>query len=174
MTDHEVKSTTDERLDPIVERAAALLRRPEPVRPAWRDELLASVAPPARSRRTTMRAWLPVGIAAIICAAVAGGVERLSARDGGGQVRFSVSAPSAKRVSLVGDFNGWNPAAVPMRRGGGSSDVWIVNVRLQPGRHVFAFSVDGALRADSAAPRAVEDDFGVPGSVVVVPGRGSD
>jgi 1,4-alpha-glucan branching enzyme len=121
-----------------------------------------------------MRVWLPVGIAAIICAAV--GVERLSARgaDGGDQVRFSVSAPSAKRVSLVGDFNGWNPAAVPMRRGDRSSDVWIVNVRLQPGRHVFAFSIDGALRADSAAPRAVEDDFGVPGSVVVVPGRGSD
>jgi 1,4-alpha-glucan branching enzyme len=174
MTDHELKSTTDERLDPIVERAAALLRRPEPVRPAWRDELLASVAPPARTRLTTMRVWLPVGIAAIICAAV--GVERLSAkgRDGGDQVRFAVSAPSAKRVSLVGDFNGWNPASVPMRRGAGSSDVWFVNVRLQPGRHVFAFSIDGALRADSAAPRAVEDDFGVPGSVVVVPGRGSD
>ena len=170
MTDHEVKSTTDERLDPIVERAAALLRRPEPVRPAWRAELLASVAPAARTRFTTMRVWLPVGIAAIICAAV--GVERLSARDGGDQIRFSVSAPSAKRVSLVGDFNGWNPAAVPMRRG--SSDLWVVNVRLQPGRHVFAFSIDGALHADSAAPRAVEDDFGVPGSVVVVPGRGTD
>jgi hypothetical protein len=170
MTDHDVKSTSDERLDPIVERAAMLLRRPEPVRQAWRDELLAGVASPAHSRRTPIRVWLPVGIAAIICAAV--GVERLSAKDGADQVRFSVSAPSAKRVSLVGDFNGWNPSAVPMRRG--STDVWVVNIRLQPGRHVFAFSIDGALRADSAAPRAVEDDFGVPGSVVVVPGRGSD
>jgi len=169
MTDHEVTST-DERLDPIVERAAALLRRPEPVGQAWRDALMASVAVPAQRRGTTMRVWVPLGIAAAVSAVV--GVQRLNAGNGGDQVRFAVSAPSAKRVSLVGDFNGWNPTAVPMRRG--SSDVWVVKVRLQPGRHVFAFSIDGALRADSAAPRAVEDDFGVPGSVVVVPGRGSD
>ena len=170
MTDHEVTSI-DERLDPIVERAAALLRRPEPVRELWRDELLSSVAVPAlrRGRGTSLRVWIPLGIAAAVSAVV--GAERLSAGSGGDQVQFAVSAPSAKRVSLVGDFNGWNPRAVPMRRGG-AGDMWVVNVRLQPGRHVFAFSIDGALRADSAAPRAVEDDFGVPGSVVVVPGAG--
>jgi hypothetical protein len=170
MTDHELKIPADERLDPAVERAATLLRRPEPVRQAWRDELLSRVSTPPRARRIPVRVWIPVGIAAAVCAAV--GVERHAAGAVGDRVRFSVSAPSAKRVSLVGDFNGWNPGAVPMRRG--SSDVWVVDVRLEPGRHVFAFSVDGALRADAAAPRAVEDDFGVPGSVVVVPGRGSD
>jgi len=170
MTDHELKIPVDERLDPTVERAATLLRRPEPVRQAWRDELLSRVSTPPRARRTPMRVWIPVGIAAAVCAAV--GIERRATRDGVDRVRFSISAPSAKQVSLVGDFNGWNPGAVPMRRG--SSDVWVVDVRLEPGRHVFAFSIDGALRADAAAPRAVEDDFGVPGSVVVVPGRGSD
>ncbi len=170
MTDHELKIPADERLDPTVERAATLLRRPEPVRQAWRDELLARVSTRPRARRIPMRVWIPVGIAAVLCAVV--GVERYAPRDSGDRVRFSVSAPSAKRVSLVGDFNSWNPAAVPMRRG--SSDVWVVDVRLEPGRHVFAFSIDGSIRADSAAPRAVEDDFGVPGSVVVVPGRGSD
>jgi hypothetical protein len=170
MTDHELKVPADERLDPTVERAATLLRRPEPVRQAWRDELLSRVSTPPRARRIPMRVWIPVGIAAAVCAAV--GIERNAASGGADRVRFSISAPSAKRVSLVGDFNGWNPGAVPMRRG--SSDVWVVDVRLEPGRHVFAFSIDGALRADAAAPRAVEDDFGVPGSVVVVPGRGSD
>jgi hypothetical protein len=168
MTDHELK--VDERLDPIVERAATLLRRPEPVRQAWRDELLSRVSTPPRATRIPMRVWVPIGIAAAVCAAV--GAERHAASGVGDRVRFAVSAPSAKQVSLVGDFNRWNPAAVPMRRG--SSDVWVVDVRLEPGRHVFAFSIDGALRADAAAPRAVEDDFGVPGSVVVVPGRGSD
>jgi len=170
MTDHELKIPVDERLDPAVERAATLLRLPEPVRQAWRDELLSRVSTPPRARRIPMRVWIPVGIAAAVCAAV--GVERHAASTVGDRVRFSVSAPSAKRVSLVGDFNGWNPRAVPMRRG--SSDVWVVDIRLEPGRHVFAFSIDGALRADAAAPRAVEDDFGVPGSVVVVPGPGSD
>lgn len=170
MTDHELKIPVDERLDPTVERAATLLRRPEPVRQAWRDELLSRVSTPPRARRIPMRVWIPVGIAAAVCAAV--GIERHAVSGGADRVRFSISAPSAKRVSLVGDFNGWNPVAVPMRRG--ASDVWVVDVRLEPGRHVFAFSIDGALRADAAAPRAVEDDFGVPGSVVVVPGRGSD
>jgi hypothetical protein len=170
MIDRESKTAVDEPLDPLVERAATQLRRPESVRQAWREELLAQVSTPPRARRASLRVWIPVAIAAGLVAAV--GMRQLAGRGGEDRIRFSVSAPSAKQVSLVGDFNRWNPAAVPMRRG--SRDVWIVDVRLQPGRHVFAFSVDGALRADSAAPRAVEDDFGVPGSVVVVPGRGSD
>jgi 1,4-alpha-glucan branching enzyme len=162
----------EESMDPVVERAARLMQRPEPVPAAWRDDLLAQVASIPKPRRSRVRVWMPAGIAAVLCGAV--GVEQLTARQGVDKVRFAVSAPSAKQVSLVGDFDGWNPSAVPMRRG--SSDVWIVDVRLQPGRHVFAFSIDGALRADATAPRAVEDDFGVPGSVIVVPeaGKGSD
>jgi Carbohydrate-binding module 48 (Isoamylase N-terminal domain) len=171
MTDHR-SNEAEESMDPVVERAARVLRRPEPVRAAWRDDLLAQVASTPQPRRSLVRVWMPVGIAAALCGAV--GIEQLTARQSADKVRFAVSAPSAKQVSLVGDFDGWNPSAVPMRRG--SSDVWIVDVRLQPGRHVFAFSIDGALRADAAAPRAVEDDFGVPGSVIVVPepGKGSD
>ena len=170
MIDHESKTAVDEPLDPLVARAAAILRQPEPVRRAWRDDLLAQVSSPPRSRRAPWRVWIPVAIAAALVAAV--GIRQLARRTDEDRIRFAVSAPSARQVSLVGDFNGWNPAAVPMRRG--SRDVWIVDVRLQPGRHVFAFSIDGALHADAAAPRAVEDDFGVPGSVVVVPGRGTD
>jgi hypothetical protein len=170
MIDRNPNTAVDEPVDPLVARAATLLRRPEPVRQAWRDDLLARVSTTPQTRRVPVRVWIPLGIAAALCAAV--GIRQLATRDGGDRVRFSVAAPSAKQVSLVGDFNRWNPAAVPMRRA--AKDVWIVDVRLQPGRHVFAFSIDGGLRADSTAPRAVEDDFGVPGSVIVVPGRGSD
>jgi 1,4-alpha-glucan branching enzyme len=88
-------------------------------------------------------------------------------------VRFAVAAPDARRVSLVGDFDGWNPNAVPMRRGA-DGHTWIVDVHLAPGRHVFAYSIDGALRVDPAAPRAIEDDFGSPSSVVVVSEQGGD
>jgi hypothetical protein len=168
MTDDKSNTIFDEAMDPLVERATKLLRRPEPVRQAWRDELLARL--PARPRRRApIRTWIPIGIAAALCAAV--GVERMAARNDGDRVHFSLSAPSAKQVSLVGDFDGWDPSALPMRRG--RADLWTVEVRLPPGRHVFAFSVDGGLRADASAPRAVEDDFGVPGSVIVVPGQGS-
>ena len=33
--------------------------------------------------------------------------------------RFAVWAPNAKSVSLVGDFNGWNPECTPMEKRGG-------------------------------------------------------
>jgi len=84
-------------------------------------------------------------------------------------VRFLYVAPYASRVALVGDFNGWNPAAMPMRR---SPDgrAWLIDVPLVPGRHVYSFVVDGDLAADPAAPRAGDDDFGVPSSVVLVTG----
>lgn len=168
MIDDRPKEPNEEMVDPAVSRAAMMLRRSEPVSAEWRAELLARVESP-RPRRASMRTWMPVGLAAAVCVGV--GVARL-ATGRSDRVRFSISAPAAARVSLVGDFDGWNPDALPMRRRG--ADTWTVDVRLEPGRHVFAFSVDGGLRPDPAAPRAVEDDFGVPSSVVVVSGKGSD
>ena len=84
-------------------------------------------------------------------------------------VRFVFVAPYAARVSLVGDFNAWNPSSLPMHR---STDgrAWMLDVPLTAGRHVYAFIVDGDLAPDPAAPRAGDDDFGVPSSVVLVAG----
>jgi 1,4-alpha-glucan branching enzyme len=39
----------------------------------------------------------------------------LTERDGSQGVHFAVWAPNAKFVSVIGDFNNWNPAATPMR-----------------------------------------------------------
>ena len=84
-------------------------------------------------------------------------------------IRFEFSAPSARQVSLVGDFNGWDPSATPLSRRGGSG-TWSITLPLATGRHVYAFVVDGGLRADPRAPRAPEDDFGSPNSVILVSG----
>jgi len=91
----------------------------------------------------------------------------MAAAGGRSTVRFVLVAPYASRVSLVGDFNGWNPSTMPMRR---STDgrAWLLDVSLAPGRHVYSFVVDGDLAPDPAAPRAGDDDFGVPSSVVLV------
>ena len=86
-------------------------------------------------------------------------------------VRFVFVAPYASRVALVGDFNAWNPSAMPMRRSG-DGRAWTRDVPLTPGRHVYSFIVDGDLAPDPAAPRAGDDDFGVPSSVVLVGGIG--
>jgi hypothetical protein len=95
--------------------------------------------------------------------------ELPAAEPGRSLVRFVFVAPYASRVSLVGDFNGWNPSAMPMRR---SADgrAWLLDVPLPPGRHVYAFVVDGDLAPDPSAPRAGDEDFGVPSSVVLVSG----
>jgi hypothetical protein len=87
-------------------------------------------------------------------------------------VRFELSAPKAAHVALVGSFNEWNPAVTPLVRDAATGK-WIVSLRLPPGRHVYAFVVDGDVTADPAAPRAADDDFGSANSVVLVSGRES-
>ena len=47
----------------------------------------------------------------------------LATLDGVDGTRFAVWAPNARRVSVVGDFNGWDGRVAPMRRHGGSG-VW--------------------------------------------------
>jgi hypothetical protein len=85
-------------------------------------------------------------------------------------VQFVIVAPSAATVSLVGDFNDWNVAATPMRPAPGDG-IWSVTVPLEPGRYRYAFLVDGQTwLADPSAPRAFDDDFGPPNSVVTVRG----
>jgi 1,4-alpha-glucan branching enzyme len=81
-------------------------------------------------------------------------------------VRFELSAPRASHVALVGSFNEWNPVATPLARD--ASGKWVVAVQLPRGRHVYAFVVDGDVTADPSAPRAADDDFGSPSSVVLV------
>lgn len=87
------------------------------------------------------------------------------------QVEFVLMAPEASQVMLVGDFNGWNPGATPLRasqRGG----IWSVTVPLTPGRHQYVFLVDGKQwLPDPRAPRAPADDFGVPNSILTVTER---
>jgi hypothetical protein len=85
--------------------------------------------------------------------------------------QFVLVAPHASSVSLVGDFNGWSLGATPLERQGA---IWSVEVTLPPGRHVYAFVVDGEeWVADAYAPRAPEDEFGRPNSVILVPERGT-
>lgn len=64
-------------------------------------------------------------------------------------VNFFCFAPEAKRVSLVGDFNDWQPGAHPMTRQPDGS--WTIQVPLHHGHHLYRFLVDGQPTLD---PRA--------------------
>ncbi len=81
--------------------------------------------------------------------------------------QFVLDRAEARSVALVGDFNEWKGEETPLMRL--ESGLWTVTVPLTPGRHVYAFLIDGTLVvADPRAPQAGDADFGREGSVVMV------
>lgn len=101
-----------------------------------------------------------VAVPVIQAAAVRGENEPVS-------TQFVLDRANAKSVTLVGDFNQWQGDATPLTRL--ESGLWTVSVPLAPGRHVYAFLIDGTLMvADPRAPQAGDADYGREGSVVMV------
>ena len=90
-------------------------------------------------------------------------------------VRFVfVASPRASRVSVAGDFNGWDPTRAPLHVVGGSASVWVADVAVGAGRHLYTFIVNGRdWVADPTAPLAPEDSYGIPNSVLVVGATGA-
>ncbi len=70
-------------------------------------------------------------------------------------IHFFCHAPQAQSVSLVGDFNGWNPAAHPMERQVDGS--WFLEVPLYHGHHEYLFLVDGTHTPDTHSMGAVRN-----------------
>ena len=82
-------------------------------------------------------------------------------------VAVGLQLANARTVSVVGDFNGWDPSATPMERVG-TSGLWSATLLARPGRHTYAFLVDGTtLVADPRAPRT-KSNFGGDASVLMV------
>lgn len=80
---------------------------------------------------------------------------------------FVLRRPEARRVAVVGDFNGWDPDATPLVRG--LDGTWTASVPLLPGRHGYAFVIDGTTwLPDPRLPVTRDADYGRDHSVVVV------
>jgi len=73
-------------------------------------------------------------------------------------INFICNAPQAQSVSLVGDFNGWNPVAHAMNRM--PDGAWLLTVELKHGHHRYAFLVDGNLSLDPLAQGITRNDQG--------------
>ncbi len=83
-------------------------------------------------------------------------------------VVIEFSAPHARDVRLVGDFNDWgrSPGGVSAARQG---DRWVFRLRLEPGRYQYSFVVDGTKwLPDPNAPGIIPDGFGGRNSVLYV------
>jgi 1,4-alpha-glucan branching enzyme len=72
------------------------------------------------------------------------------------QVDFFCHAPQARNVSLIGDFNNWEPNTHPMNRmpDGG----WVVRLELPHGHHQYQFLVDGKPTLDPNAMGKVHNE----------------
>lgn len=82
-------------------------------------------------------------------------------------VRFVFVDPQARSVEIVGDFNEWTKGANKLQLSG-APGVWSVSVPLSPGRHEYAFIINGSRWV--ADPLAIKssDDFGTESSVIRV------
>ncbi len=85
-------------------------------------------------------------------------------------VEVMYAAPQAATVSLVGDFNGWNPLRTQMVRVS-HEGLWRARLRLTPGVYQYSFVVDGTRWVvDPRATTTLADGFGGVNSVIVVDG----
>jgi hypothetical protein len=71
-------------------------------------------------------------------------------------ISFSLLAPEANAVCIVGDFNNWKPGATPLtRRPDGG---WIGQVEMPHGHHRYVFLVDEQRVLDPRATGITRDD----------------
>jgi len=185
----QLPGTDAEAIRRVVEAAAA-----QRVMPAADDPVdVSAVVPPRR------RPWKLAGFAGLVAAAaVVGffargqltrsapsvsvaskasspGAPLVATGNGEQDVRpipqqFVFRSATARRVSVVGDFNEWNAARARMTREA-AGDLWSVTIPIAPGRHTYGFMVNDStfmLDPDTRVARTRDPDLGAEGSVVIV------
>ncbi len=86
----------------------------------------------------------------------------------GNSLQFSLYAPQARSVALIGDFNGWG-STTKVRLVPSGNGMWSVVVPLPAGRYQYAFLVNGERWVtDPRAEQHVKDDFGRQNAVVTI------
>lgn len=179
--------TGDTGLDAQVVRA---LRSTEILAPDFETRLMAKARAEIARRQATpqRRSWWLTGrvyvasplatfamaagialVAAVSTFAVArgGGPATIASRpDTVEFVRFVFVDSTARTVSIVGDFNEWRPDRTPLVAP--KPGVWSVSLPLSPGRHEYAFIVDGKRWVVDPASIRSSDEFGTESSVLLV------
>ncbi|MCU0847075.1 MAG: glycogen-binding domain-containing protein [Spirochaetes bacterium] len=85
---------------------------------------------------------------------------------GNNSVEFRLYRPGAKYVSLVGDFNHWNPENDVLKKDG--KGIWRIQKRLAKGPHRYKFVVDGKWVPDMYNQKSASDNAGEVCSLIVV------
>ncbi len=83
------------------------------------------------------------------------------------KVTFSIVAPEARSVKLVGDFSGWESRPVDLKKL--KSGQWKATLSLEGGKYEYRYLVDGQWRDDPNCPTRVPNSFGGQNCLCVVP-----
>ena len=181
MTDHLPFPLPDELDDPFAAETAARLQASYASHPAATparvESAVQSVLAAARAEGQVvvpvMRPWRPDATRRAADSSFAAGAASLlpsgsTREESGDTVRFEFRLPTeARQVALVGDFNGWDDRATPMVRRD-AEGTWSARIPLAPGRHEYAFVVDGTRwLVDPLAPQVTDAGFGPTNAVIV-------
>jgi 1,4-alpha-glucan branching enzyme len=82
------------------------------------------------------------------------------------KIKFELSVPEAKEVSLVGNFNQWNSQANSMKKD--KKGIWKTTLSLEPGRYEYRFLVDTNWENDPSCSCCVANEFGGENCVKIV------
>ncbi len=74
------------------------------------------------------------------------------------KVNFTMVAPEAPNVFLVGDFNSWDISSHPLKKA--SKGNWKTSIKLIPGRYEYRFLVDGEWQNDPNCTTFVPNSYG--------------
>lgn len=80
------------------------------------------------------------------------------------KVKFSINAPGASQVILMGDFNKWDPKAHPMKNNG--NGLWINSIIIPPGKYEYKFLIDGNWKVDPKNEQTCQNCFGTFNSIL--------
>ena len=131
---------------PVVASVAAQMLEANPdLAPAAIRRILLQTAQPVGGVPAIRQGYGVVDPAAAIRAArseIHGYARARAPHVAGGELVFEFHDDAASTVVVVGDFNGWRPGELPMRRTAGG--LWTASLRVpSPGRHRYKFLVDG-------------------------------
>ena len=155
----------------VLERAAAGETQPAAASHSGRRWLIGTAAiAAALLLSVTLRSRTPVaeqGASNAIELANAEPVGTTTTVAGGVQFDLRLPKGTAANVFVVGDFNGWDATATPMVKGSVNGE-WSAKVALLPGRHVYAYVVNGKQwLVDPLAPQIPDVGYGPANAVVV-------
>ena len=83
------------------------------------------------------------------------------------KVTFSILAPAARNVQLVGDFSGWEKRPVELKKL--KNGEWKATLPLPEGKYEYRYIVDGTWSDDPKCSTHVPNSFGSLNCVLIVP-----